>query len=170
MWNFPECIRKDVEFRSLGVLFFGLPYFQTNLETSVEYLQRHFFNYPACFFLEQTTDRQIDLLFQILRYPAHRTDLEPLPGPSQSKICYRLHRKYVFLLFPNNLLVCNLKVFIFTKQELQSVHLRMLLVYMMLTKQISDHNHINKGNNYLNLICALNVYLNDNIKWILLIN
>ena len=32
--------------------------------TSVEYLKRHFINHHACFFfLEQTTDRQIDLLF-----------------------------------------------------------------------------------------------------------
>ena len=55
---------------------------KTNLETSVEYLQRHILNHPACFFfLEQTIDRQIDPLF----------------------------------LFPNNLLVGNLKVFILTK-------------------------------------------------------
>ena len=33
-----------------------------NPEISVEYLKRHFLNHPACFFfLEQTTDRQIDL-------------------------------------------------------------------------------------------------------------
>ena len=68
---------------------------KTNLETSVEYLQRHFLNHPACFFfLEQTTDRQIDLLFWVLRYPAHCTGLELLPEPPQNKICYRLHPKY----------------------------------------------------------------------------
>ena len=43
--------------------------------TSVDYLKRHFINYHACFFLEQTTDGQIDLLFQVLRYipcPLHQ--------------------------------------------------------------------------------------------------
>ena len=67
---------------------------RTNLETSVEYLQRHFLNHPACFCLEQTTDRQIDLLFWVLKYPAHCTDLELLSEPPQNKICYRLHPKY----------------------------------------------------------------------------
>ena len=36
---------------------------KTNLETSMEYLQRHFLDHPASFFLEQTIDQQIDLLF-----------------------------------------------------------------------------------------------------------
>ena len=58
---------------------------------------------PPClfFFLEQTTDRQIDLLFWVLRYPAHCTGLELLPEPPQNKICYRLHPKYTsFSCFP----------------------------------------------------------------------
>ena len=68
---------------------------KTNLETSVEYLQRHHLNHPARFFLEQTTDRQIDLLFWVLRSPAHCTALELLPEPPQSKICQRLYPKYM---------------------------------------------------------------------------
>ena len=70
---------------------------KTNLETSVEYLQKAF-PQPSClfFFLEQTTDRQIDLLFWVLRYPAHCTGLEFLPEPPQNKICHRLHPKYTF--------------------------------------------------------------------------
>ena len=61
------------------------------------------FSLPSClfFFLEQTTDKQIDLLFWILRYPAHSTGLEFLPEPPQNKICYRLHPKYTsFSCFP----------------------------------------------------------------------
>ena len=70
---------------------------KTNLETSVEYSQ------PPClfFFLEQTTDRQIDLLFWLLRYPGHFIALELLAEPPQNKICYRLHPKYTsFSRFP----------------------------------------------------------------------
>ena len=37
-------------------------------------------------FLEQTTDRQKDLLFWVLRYPAHYTDQELLPKPPQKEI------------------------------------------------------------------------------------
>ena len=59
-------------------------------QTLVNYLQRHFFNHPA--FFSWTSPKEN--LLQII-----------------SKI-------YVLFLFPNNLLVCNLKVFIFTKQEL----------------------------------------------------
>ena len=57
---------------------------KTNLETSVEYLQRYFFNH-FLFLLEQTTDRQIDLMFGVLRYPAHCTGLERLPEAPQNK-------------------------------------------------------------------------------------
>ena len=46
------------------------------------------------FFLKQTTDRQIDLLFWVLRYPAECASLELLPEPPQNKICYRLHPKH----------------------------------------------------------------------------
>ena len=67
------------------------------------------------FFLEQTTDRQTDLLAWVLRSPAYCNVLELLPEPPQNKICYTLHPKYVFLLFLNNLLVCDMKVFIFMK-------------------------------------------------------
>ena len=63
-------------------------------------LESHFLNHPACFFPEQTTDRQIDLMFLVLRYPAHCTGLE-LIEPPQNKICYRLHPKYTpFFCFP----------------------------------------------------------------------
>ena len=61
------------------------------------------FPQPPCllFFLEQITDRQIDLLFWVLRYPAHSTGLELLPEPPQNKICYILHPKYMsFSCFP----------------------------------------------------------------------
>ena len=53
------------------------------------------FPQPACLFfsLEQTTDRQMDLLFWVLSYPAYWTDLELLPEPPQNKICYRLNSK-----------------------------------------------------------------------------
>ena len=74
---------------------------KTNLETSVEYLQSHFLNHPACFFLKQTTFKQIDLLAWVLRYPAHCTGLELLPKPPQKKIWYILHPKYMsFSCFP----------------------------------------------------------------------
>ena len=54
------------------------------------------------FFLEQTTDRKIELLFLVFRYPAQYTGLERLPPePLQNKICYRLHPKYTsFSCFP----------------------------------------------------------------------
>ena len=70
--------------------------------TSVEYLKRHFFNHPACFFLEQTTDdRKIDLLFFVLRYPVQCTGLELIPESFQNKICNRLHPKCTpFACFP----------------------------------------------------------------------
>ena len=74
----------------------------TNPETSVEYLQRHFLNQPASFFLDQTTDRQIEFL---------------LNSPNK-KLLQITSKIYLFLLSPNNLFVCNLKVFILTKQEL----------------------------------------------------
>ena len=40
---------------------------------------------PCFFFLEQTTDRQIDLLFLVLRYTTHCTVLERLPEPPHKK-------------------------------------------------------------------------------------
>ena len=125
-WNILEKIRKGVGFtRTInqdnfrGPLF-GLGIFKrcntllwnrtcydfsriskTNLETSVEYLQRHFFNHLVCFILEQTPDRQIHLLFLVLRYPAHCNGLELLPESPQNKFCYRLHPKYTaFSCFP----------------------------------------------------------------------
>ena len=54
------------------------------------------FPQPPClfFFLEQITDRHIDLLFWVLRYPAHCTGLELPPEPPQNRICYILHPKY----------------------------------------------------------------------------
>ena len=135
-WNLQGWSTKKPH--SLGVPFFGLVYSRgvahfyritlamnsdfsrisnTNLETSVEYLQRHFLKPPSCFFfLKQTIDKHTDLLFWVLRYPSHCTDIELLPELPPWKICYRLHPKiYLFLLFPNNLLLCNLKVFILTK-------------------------------------------------------
>ena len=56
---------------------------------------------PCFFFLEQTTDRLIDLLFWILRYFVHCTALELFPELPQNKICYRLRPKYMsFSCFP----------------------------------------------------------------------
>ena len=46
------------------------------------------------FFLEETTDIQVNLLFWMLRYPAQCTGLERLPETSHNKICYRLHPIY----------------------------------------------------------------------------
>ena len=43
--------------------------------------------------------------------------------------------------------------------EVSKVHL--LKSIIIVTEWISDHNDTNKRNNCLNLICALNVYLND---------
>ena len=70
--------------------------------TSVKYLKRHFFNHPACFFLEQATDdRKIYILFFVLRYPVQCTSLELIPQSLQNKICNRLHPKCTpFACFP----------------------------------------------------------------------
>ena len=59
---------------------------EINLETSMEYLQRHFIKHPACIFLEKT-----DLLFWMLRYTANNTGQELLSEPPQNKMCYILH-------------------------------------------------------------------------------
>ena len=131
LWNFLEWIRKGVELQgwstkkphSLGVLFFGLGIFKgchTLLRNHICNELRFFQNFydkprnfsgvftkafpqPPCllFFLKQTTDKQIDLLFWVLRYLAHCTGLELFPEPPQNKICYRLHLKYTsFSCFP----------------------------------------------------------------------
>ena len=59
---------------------------------------RAFLQPPCTFFfsLEQTTDRQIDLLFWVLRYPAYCTALELLLERPKNDICYRYHPKYTF--------------------------------------------------------------------------
>ena len=68
------------------------------------------------FFLEQITDRYIDLLFWVLRYPAHCTGLERLPEPPQNKIFYRLRPKYtLFSWFPIIWLSANWKSLLFLK-------------------------------------------------------
>ena len=120
-WNLQEWSTKKPN--SLGVPFFGLGIFKgcytllwNHTCNELRFFQnfqdkpRNFsgvftkaFPQPPClfFFLEQTTDRQIDLLFWVLRYPAHCTGLELLPEPPQNKICYRLHPKYTsFSCFP----------------------------------------------------------------------
>ena len=77
------------------------------------------FPQPLClFFPEQTTDRQIDLLCQVLRYipcPLHCHWPRTFSWTSPKYLLHITSKIYVFLLFPNNLLVCNLKVFILTK-------------------------------------------------------
>ena len=91
---------------------------ESNLETPVEYSQGHFRNHPACFFLEQTTDRQICFVLSTeMPWPLHwaRTFSWTSPKQNLSQIKSKI---FVFLLFLDNLLVYNLKVFIFTKQEL----------------------------------------------------
>ena len=108
---------------SLGVSFFGLGIFKgcytllwSRTCNDLRFFQnfqdkpRNFsgvfteaFPQPPCLFfvLEQTTDRQIDLLFWVLSYPAHCTGIELLPEPPQNKICYILHLKYTsFSCFP----------------------------------------------------------------------
>ena len=53
------------------------------------------------FFLEHTTDRQIDSLFWGLKQPTHCNGIELLSEPPQNKIYYRLHPKYTsFSCFP----------------------------------------------------------------------
>ena len=76
-----------------------------NLETSVEYLLRYFLNHSAWFFfLEQTADTQIYLVFWVMRYHAKCTGLKRLDDSAQNKICYSLHPKYTpFSCFP---LIC----------------------------------------------------------------
>ena len=145
MWNSWSKLRKEWNLQgwstktphSLGVFYFGMGFFKgcnpllwkltcydlqvsqiskTNL-TSVEYLKRHFLNHPACFFFFfWTTDREKELLFLVLRYPAPCTGLELLPEPLQKKKIVTDYIQNVRLShFSYNLLVCYLKVFIFTK-------------------------------------------------------
>ena len=92
---------------------------ETTLEASVEYLQRHFLNHPVCsFFLEQTLNKQIDLLVWVLRYPVQCTGLELLAEPPQKWNLLQITSKTnAVLLFPNNLLVCNLKVLFLRKKS-----------------------------------------------------
>ena len=130
MWNSWSKLRKEWNLQgwstktphSLGVFYFGMGFFKgcnpllwkltcydlqvsqiskTNL-TSVEYLKRHFLNHPACFFfLERTTDREKELLFLVLRYPAPCTGLELLPEPLQKKnLLQTTFKMYVLLIFP----------------------------------------------------------------------
>ena len=115
-WNLQEWSTKKPH--SLGVPFFGHGIFKgcctllwnhtcnklrfsQNFQDKPRNFSRIFtkaFSQPPCsvFFLEQTTDRQTDLLFWVLRYPAHCTALQHLPEPPQNKICYRLHPKYTY--------------------------------------------------------------------------
>ena len=107
---------------SLGVIYFGLGIFKgcntllwrlvcrdlrffQSLQDKPNFNKvfKKAFPPPLCFFFfqRQTTDRKVELLFLVLRYPAQRTDLELLPEPLQNKICYRLHSKYIsFSCFP----------------------------------------------------------------------
>ena len=105
-WNLQGSSTKKPH--NLGVPFFGLSAFRWCYTFMKSHLQWFFQNFqeksgnfhgvfteaflqpPTCFFQEQTTDRQIDLLFWVLRHPAHCTSLELLPEPSQNKICLRL--------------------------------------------------------------------------------
>ena len=59
-------------------------------QTLVKYLQRHFLNHPALFSWTSPKENLLQIISKI----------------------------YVLFLFPNNLLVCSLIIFIFTKQEL----------------------------------------------------
>ena len=123
-WNLQGWSTKKPD--SLAVFYFGLGregmvssgvahFYESPLEmtfkpsrisettlTSVKYLKRHFFNHPACFFLEQATDdRKIYILFFVLRYPVQCTGLELIPQSLQNKICNRLHPKCTpFVCFP----------------------------------------------------------------------
>ena len=113
-WNLQRWSTRKPHF--LGVPFFGLGIFkgcytllwnhtcndlwffqnfQGKPRTFSGVLKKTFPQPPLLvFFLEQTTDRQIDLLFWVLRYPAYCTGLELLPEPPQNKISFRLHTKY----------------------------------------------------------------------------
>ena len=108
MWFFLEWIRKCMcdqhkKSHSLGIPFSGLGIFKrcytifwNNTCNELQFFQNFpdkptkfsgvftkAFLQPCClfFFLEQTTNRRIDLLFQVLRYPAYFTGLELLPEP-----------------------------------------------------------------------------------------
>ena len=84
----------------------------------MKYLKRHFYSHPACFFCNRP---QVDRWTLCSRcsdiHPAHCNGLELFLELPQNKICYILITSniYVFLLFPNNLHVCNLKVFYFNE-------------------------------------------------------
>ena len=90
---------------------------KTNL-TSVKYSKRHFLNHPACFFLEQTTDRKIELLISVLRLPSQCTALQLLAEPLQNKICHTLHAKFTpFSCFPIICLPAIWKSFFFLRNR-----------------------------------------------------
>ena len=135
MWNSWSKLDKESNLQgwstqkphSLGVFYFGLGVFKgcnALLWKLIRYDLRDFQNFQGkpnfsgvfknafpqqpCllfFFLEQATDRKIDLLFLILIYPAQCTGLELLPEPLQNKICYRLHTK--FMPFSCFLIICS---------------------------------------------------------------
>ena len=73
---------------------------------------------PLVFFLEQTTDRQIGVLIWVLRYPPacllHWPRTFSWTSPKQM-LLQITSIIYTFILFSNNFLVCNLKVFSFYK-------------------------------------------------------
>ena len=90
---------------------------KTNL-TSVKYSKRHFLNHPACFFLEQTTDRKIELLISVLRLLPQCTALQLLAEPLQNKICHTLHAKFTpFSCFPIICLPAIWKSFFFLRNR-----------------------------------------------------
>ena len=119
-WNLHRSSTKTPQ--SLGVFYFGLGVFKgcnallwklncydlrvfQNFQDKSNFsgVFKKTFPQPSCLFLflEQTTDRKIDLLFLVLRHPAQCTGLELLPEPLQNKICYRLHPKCTpFSCFP----------------------------------------------------------------------
>ena len=67
-------------------------------------------------FLEQTTDRKIDLLFWVLRYPTQRMGLELFTEPSQNKIYYRLYPNYTS--FSCFLIICSSEIWKFLFYEI----------------------------------------------------
>ena len=90
---------------------------KTNQENLVEYLQRQFLNYPASFFLQETTNRQIDLLFWVLRYSALAKNFF-LNLPKFKSVADYIQNVRLSLV-SNNLLVYNLKVFIVNRSYLR---------------------------------------------------
>ena len=87
---------------------------KTDLETSVEYLQKHFLNQPTCFFFRNRPpiERKTCLPECWDTLPTVLAWNRSLNLLNKKSVAYYIQN---ICLFPNNLLVCNLKILILTK-------------------------------------------------------